>query len=72
VYPDEISRRVAEGVITAADEGNFRFDLSDLAPPEFGATAGRGIWQRLQEFLRNPDDVQGIAQKLEADASKAY
>ncbi len=72
VYPDEITRRIAENMIEAADAGTFRFDLSDLLPAEFGATAGRGLWQRMQEFVENPDDAEGIAQKLEADAKKAF
>ncbi|MFN2489648.1 MAG: ABC transporter substrate-binding protein [Actinomycetota bacterium] len=72
VYPDEISRRIAEGVVKASEAESFRFDLSDLQPPEFGATAGRGMWLRMQDFLKNPDDVQGVAQALESDAKKAF
>jgi alpha-glucoside transport system substrate-binding protein len=71
VYPDEISRRIAEGVIAAAEGGSFRFDLSDLQPAEFGATAGRGMWQRMQDFFRTLD-VRAVAQDLEKDAAKAF
>jgi alpha-glucoside transport system substrate-binding protein len=70
VYPDDITRRAAEGFVEAGD--NARFDLSDLQPAEFGATTGEGIWGLLQEFVRNPDDVDGTAQKLEDAASQAY
>jgi ABC-type glycerol-3-phosphate transport system substrate-binding protein len=72
VYPDEISRRIAEGVVAASEADKFRFDMSDLQPPEFGATAGRGMWQRMQTFLQNPDDAQGVARLLEQDAKKAF
>lgn len=72
VYPDEISSRIAEGVISAAEDGSFRFDLSDLQPAEFGATAGRGMWVRMQDFLKNPDDIAGVTKALESDAKKAY
>jgi hypothetical protein len=30
------------------------------------------MFSLLQDFLRNPDDVDGIATKLEAAAAKAY
>ena len=72
VYPDEISRRIAEGVVEASENDTFRFDMSDLQPPEFGATAGRGMWLRMQEFVEDPSDVQGVAQALENDAKKAF
>ena len=50
----------------------FRFDLSDLQPSEFGSTEGQGIWKLFQDFVANPDDVDGIAQQLEAAAAAAY
>lgn len=71
VYPDEVTRRIAEGLQAASDAGNFRFDLSDLQPAEFGATAGRGMWQAMQDFLRS-GDARAIAQQLERDATRAY
>jgi alpha-glucoside transport system substrate-binding protein len=70
VYPDEITRRAAEGFVEAGE--NARFDLSDLQPAEFGATTGEGIWGLLQEFVRNPDDIDGITQQLEDAANRAY
>lgn len=68
VYPDDITRRSAEALTTAEV---FRFDLSDLQPAEFGSTPGAGIWGLLQDFMRNPDDAQGIAQQLEDAAARA-
>lgn len=72
VYPDDITRRTAESLVAAADAGNFRFDMSDLQPSEFGATTGEGMWGLLQEFVRNPDDVDGITQQLEQAANRAF
>lgn len=68
-YPDDISRQVAEQLVEAE---TFRFDLSDLAPPEFGGTPSQGMWQALQDFLRNPSQVQQTAQRLEQAAAAAY
>jgi hypothetical protein len=69
VYPDEITRTTA-GALAAAE--TFRFDMSDLQPSAFGGTAGQGMWKHLSDFVANPDDVDGTAQKLEADATKAF
>jgi len=69
-YPDEISKSIAKSVIDAGE--NVRFDMSDLAPASFGGTKGAGEWKLLQDFLKNPTDVDGTATKLEAAAAKAY
>ncbi|MCI3276352.1 ABC transporter substrate-binding protein [Streptomyces cylindrosporus] len=69
-YKDAITKQIAQQLISAGD--NFRFDMSDQAPAAFGGTAGVGEWKDLQDFLRNPKDVAGTQQKLEADAAKAY
>ncbi len=69
VYPDAIQQTTA-GAIGEAE--TFRFDLSDLQPAEFGGTVGQGEFKLFQDFLKNPDDVDGIAQQLEAAAKKAY
>ncbi|MFJ9727121.1 ABC transporter substrate-binding protein [Streptomyces sp. NPDC101209] len=69
-YKDAITRQIARQLLAAGD--NFRFDMSDQAPAAFGGTAGTGEWKDLQDFLRNPKDVAGAQQKLEADAAKAY
>jgi alpha-glucoside transport system substrate-binding protein len=69
VYPDELTRRTASALVEAE---TFRFDLSDLQPAAFGATVGQGMWQILQDLLRNPDDVDGVAQELEQAANRAF
>ena len=55
-----------------AQAKTFRFDMSDLAPAAFGGTAGQGEWKILQDFLKNPKDINGTASKLEAAAAAAY
>jgi alpha-glucoside transport system substrate-binding protein len=66
VYPDELTQRTA-GPIAEAEV--LRWDLSDLVPPEFGATTGQGLWKLFQDFAANPNDVDGIAQQMEQAAS---
>jgi alpha-glucoside transport system substrate-binding protein len=69
VYPDDITRTTA-GAIGKADV--FRFDLSDLQPAAFGGTVGQGLFKQFQDFLSNPNDVDGITQQMEASAKKAF
>ena len=69
-YSDELSRRAAEALAKAGND--VRYDLSDLQPTEFGATTGQGIWGIFQDFVRDPNDVDGTAEALEAAAKKAY
>ena len=69
VYPTEIEQRFAEELIGAE---TLRFDMSDLQPSAFGATAGQGMWGGFTDFLRNPDDVEGVTQQLEQEATAAY
>ena len=68
-YRDPLTRQTA-GAIAEAE--SFVFDLSDIQPSEFGSTEGQGLWKLFQDFLKNPDDVDGIAQQLEAAAASAY
>jgi ABC-type glycerol-3-phosphate transport system substrate-binding protein len=68
VYPDEILRETA-GAIGEADV--FRFDLSDLVPSAFGATTGQGLWKLFQDFVRNPQNVDEIAQQMEQAAARS-
>jgi alpha-glucoside transport system substrate-binding protein len=63
-YSDEITGRSATALAQAE---SFRFDLSDLLPSAFG---GDEIFTILQDFVRNPDNVDGIATRLEAEAKK--
>jgi alpha-glucoside transport system substrate-binding protein len=67
-YPDALSRQTASALANAQI---FRFDMSDLAPASFGGGGGTE-WKALQDFLSNPSDVNGAADKLEAAATKAY
>ena len=69
VYPDEIQQTTA-GALGEAEV--FRFDLSDLQPAAFGGTVGQGMFKLFQDFLQNPDDVDGIAQQLEDAAAAAF
>ena len=69
VYADPITQTTATAIAEAEE---FRFDLSDLQPSEFGGTEGQGLWKLFQDFVANPDDIDGIAQQLEAAAKAAY
>jgi alpha-glucoside transport system substrate-binding protein len=69
VYPDAITQKTA-GALAEAEV--FRFDLSDLQPAAFGGTVGQGLFKLFQDFLKNPDDVDGIAQQMETAAAKAF
>jgi alpha-glucoside transport system substrate-binding protein len=68
-YEDPLLRETATAL---ADAETFRFDLSDLQPAAFGATVGQGLWKEFQDFLRNPDDVDGAAQAMERSAARAF
>ena len=50
----------------------FRFDLSDLQPSAFGGTVGQGLFKQFQDFVANPQDIDGITAQMEASAAKAY
>ena len=69
VYPDEITRTTA-GALAEAEV--FRFDLSDLQPAAFGGTVGQGLFKLFQDFVRSPDNVDGIAQQMEQAAAAAF
>jgi alpha-glucoside transport system substrate-binding protein len=69
VFPDVITRATATPLLKAK---SVVFDMSDQQPSAFGATAGQGEWGLFQDFLKNPSNVNGIASKLEAAATKAY
>ncbi len=68
-YSDPISKAVATAL---AQSQTSRFDMSDLQPAAFGGTVGQGEWKLFQDFVSNPSNTTGIAQQLEAAASKAY
>jgi alpha-glucoside transport system substrate-binding protein len=69
VYPDAITQTTA-GALSEAEV--FRFDLSDLQPAAFGGTVGQGLFKLFQDFLQNPDDVDGISQQMEEAAAAAF
>jgi alpha-glucoside transport system substrate-binding protein len=69
-YPNDVQRDIAKALIAAGDD--FRFDMSDQMPQSFGGTPGKGEWKILQDFLKNPKDVAGTQQRLEAEAAKAF
>ncbi|MEV0618100.1 ABC transporter substrate-binding protein [Nonomuraea sp. NPDC050404] len=69
-YPDELTKQLGQTIVSAGDA--VRYDMSDLAPSAFGATDGKGEWKVLQDFLRNPSDVKGAQDALEAEAKKAW
>jgi alpha-glucoside transport system substrate-binding protein len=69
VYPDPITEATA-GALGEAEI--FRFDLSDLQPSAFGGTVGQGLFKLFQDFLSNPDDIDGIAQQMEDAAAQAF
>ena len=66
VYPDELTKQTATEL---ANADTFRFDMSDLMPGEFGSDS---LFTLLQDFLKSPDDVDGMADKLEKAAAAAF
>lgn len=68
-YPDALLRETSEALSSAE---TLRFDLADLQPSAFGATVGQGMWKLFQDLLKNPSDVDGIAEQLEAAAAEAF
>ncbi|GAA2206046.1 ABC transporter substrate-binding protein [Nonomuraea monospora] len=69
-YPDELTKQLGQTIVSAGDA--VRYDMSDLAPSAFGGTDGKGEWKVLQDFVRDPSDVKGTQEALEAEAAKAW
>lgn len=69
VYADDVARATATSITEAE---TFRFDLSDLQPSAFGGTPGQGLFKEFSDFVKNPNDIDGITQQMEADAAKAF
>jgi alpha-glucoside transport system substrate-binding protein len=69
VYPDPILRKTAAAIGSAKA---FAFDLSDLQPASFGATAGRGLWKLFQDFVQKPTSIAKIQAQMEKAAKAAY
>jgi alpha-glucoside transport system substrate-binding protein len=68
-YTDPLLRKSAKAI---TDAEVFRYDLSDLQPAKFGATVGQGLWKDFQDFLRNPKDIDGITERMEREAKRAF
>ena len=66
VYPDELTKQTATELANAEV---FRFDMSDLMPGAFGSDS---LFTLLQDFVKAPDDIDGITQKLESAAESAF
>jgi alpha-glucoside transport system substrate-binding protein len=66
VYPDAFTQKTATELANAE---TFRFDMSDLMPGAFGSDA---LFTLLQDFVKSPQDVDGITQKLEKAAASAF
>ena len=69
-YPSDLTKQLAQTIISAGEA--VRYDMSDLAPSAFGGTDGKGEWKDLQDFVRNPADINCAQKALEADAAKAF
>jgi alpha-glucoside transport system substrate-binding protein len=67
-YPDATTQRLARAVVTGKA---LRFDLSDLQPPSFGASAGQGMWKILQRYLADTSSVARTTRQLERAAHGA-
>jgi ABC-type glycerol-3-phosphate transport system substrate-binding protein len=67
-YPDATTRRLARAVVRGTA---LRFDLSDLQPPSFGASARQGMWWILQRYLKGTMSVASTTQRLERAAHGA-
>jgi alpha-glucoside transport system substrate-binding protein len=68
-YRDAVTRQAAAALARAP---TVRFDLSDLQPPAFGATAEQGMWSIFQDFLADPRDPERTARALERGARAAW
>jgi alpha-glucoside transport system substrate-binding protein len=69
IYPDPTTRAAVTGLRDAAA---YRYDLSDLLPEELASVEGQGLLPLFQELVRDPDDVEGIAERMEAAAKQVY
>jgi alpha-glucoside transport system substrate-binding protein len=64
-YQDDTVRKLATELANAE---TFRFDLSDLQPEELN----NALFAQLAELVKDPTNIDGVTQKLEATAAKAY
>jgi alpha-glucoside transport system substrate-binding protein len=64
-YPDEISSRLAEGLVSAEE---VVFDASDLMPTEMNAA----FWSAVLDYVQNPDNLDSILENLDAVQEDSY
>lgn len=64
LFPDALSRESAR-ILTSAEI--FRFDASDLMPPEVGNDA---FWNQALNFLGNPSSIDQVLEAIEAVADQ--
>jgi alpha-glucoside transport system substrate-binding protein len=67
-YPDPITREQARALTLARI---VRFDLSDLQPPAFGATAGHGMWAFFRRYLSGDITTDALTRRLQNGARYA-
>jgi ABC-type glycerol-3-phosphate transport system substrate-binding protein len=65
VYPDDTTRKLATELAQAE---TFRFDLSDLQPQ----VLNEALFAELANFVKDPTNIDGTAEKLESVAKQAY
>ncbi len=68
VYPNDSSLSLVRAF---RETEVLRYDLSDQQPASFGGAGGQGMWRILQDFLRDPAQVDRTAGELEAGARVA-
>lgn len=61
MLPSEPAKKAAAELQTQT----IVFDLSDQQPPVFGATPGKGMYEILRKFVRDPGNVDSTAAQLE-------
>ncbi len=66
IFVDPLTSREA---LFIKDADIFVFDGSDLAP---GAVGGDAMFTGLQNFIANPDDIQGVLEFIQSAADGAY
>lgn len=69
IYDDETTQVAVAGLRDAVD---YRYDLSDLLPEELASVEGAGLLPLFRELVRDPDDVEEIAARMEAAAKQVY
>jgi alpha-glucoside transport system substrate-binding protein len=69
IYADATTRVAVTGLRDAVD---YRYDLSDLLPEELASVEGEGLLPLFQELVRDPGNVEGIAERMEAVAKQVY